>query len=52
MAIPVIKSRQSIHWRCTCCGRTADSAVKPGVTYGGKCNAGPNGMHRWVKDHF
>lgn len=52
MTVPVKKPRQIIHWRCSCCGRTADSSVKPGMTYGGKCSKAPNGMHRWVKDHF
>ena len=38
------------HWRCMHCNRTADSSVKPGATYGGRCPHAPNGMHRWIKE--
>ncbi len=38
------------HWRCEYCGRTSDSSVKPGMTYGGRCPGSKNGMHRWVKE--
>lgn len=38
------------HWRCSRCNRTADSSVRPGMTYGGKCTKAPNGMHRWMKE--
>ena len=43
---------QSIHWRCTKCGRTADSSIKPGATYGGPCHSASNGKHTWTKSHF
>lgn len=50
--INFILSAQSIHWRCSKCKRTADSATKPGATYGGSCKASSNGLHTWIKDHF
>ena len=37
-------------WRCAHCGRTANSSVKPGMTYGGKCPDAPKGMHSWRKE--
>lgn len=49
MATPV---KIVIHWRCANCGRTADSSVKPGPTYGGKCPNSKVGHHRWIKSHF
>ena len=52
MRVSIRRYLQSIHWRCSCCGRTADASVKPSMMYGGKCSKAPNGMHRWVKDHF
>lgn len=50
MATPVKKSNVVHLWRCTHCGRTSNSSVKPLMTYGGKCSKAPNGMHRWVKE--
>lgn len=47
-----IRSKTTIHWRCSKCGRTADSSVKPSMTYGGRCSGAVNGMHSWRKDHF
>ncbi len=37
-------------WRCSKCGRTSNSSVKPGMTYGGKCPVAKNGMHSWHKE--
>ncbi len=37
-------------WRCSKCGRTSNSSVKPGATYGGKCPKASNGMHSWQKE--
>ena len=50
MATPVKKPRITPHWRCSKCNRTADSSVKPGMTYGGKCPGATNGLHSWRKD--
>lgn len=50
MAISVKKTNTVHHWRCSHCGRTADSSAKPLMTYGGKCRVAANGMHRWVKE--
>ena len=47
-----IRSAQTIHWRCSKCGRTADSSVKPVATYGGGCPRSTNRMHSWTKSHF
>lgn len=44
------KPKPSHHWRCAKCGRTADSSVKPPMTYGGNCPKATNGMHRWMKE--
>jgi hypothetical protein len=48
--IGAIRGATSIHWRCSKCGRTADSSIKPGMTYGGRCPRATNGMHSWMKD--
>ena len=37
-------------WRCSKCGRTANSSVKPGMKYGGNCHSASNGMHSWIKE--
>ena len=50
MKLLVVKGHTTHHWRCAHCGRTADSSVKPGMTYGGSCRMSRNGMHRWVKE--
>lgn len=48
---PKIKKTNTVHkWRCSKCGRTANSSVKPGMTYGGKCPQASNGMHSWSKE--
>lgn len=48
---PIIKKSNTVHhWRCTKCGRTADSSVKPVSTYGGSCRVSSSGMHVWVKE--
>ena len=39
-------------WRCSHCGRTANSSVKPGSTYGGKCPDAKNGMHTWKQESY
>lgn len=50
MPAPLKKEHVTHHWRCSKCGRTADSSVRPGMTYGGKCRDAKNGMHSWVKE--
>lgn len=50
MATPVKKSNVVHLWRCTHCGRTSSSSVKPLMTSGGKCSKASNGLHRWVKE--
>lgn len=50
MAMPVRKPTVVHKWRCSKCGRTANSSVKPGMTYGGKCQHSTNGMHSWRKE--
>lgn len=47
---PIQKPKISHHWRCSKCGRTADSSTKPAMTYGGSCRKATNGMHRWLKE--
>ena len=50
MKLLMVRGHTVHHWRCSHCGRTADSSVRPGMTYGGKCRMAPNGMHRWIKE--
>ena len=50
MTMPVNKGNTVHHWKCSKCGRTSDSSMKPGLTYGGKCRDAKNGMHSWVKE--
>ena len=48
---PVVKKENTVKkWRCSYCNRTANSSVKPVMTYGGKCNSSPKGMHSWKKE--
>ena len=44
--------KQSIPWKCTKCGRSADGTVKPVPSYGGGCPCAVNRLHTWVKSHF
>ena len=50
--LEIIRSAHSIHWRCSKCGRTADSSIKPNATYGGPCHSASNGKHVWTKSHY
>lgn len=48
---PIVKKENTVKkWRCAYCNRTANSSVKPGMTYGGKCPDSPKGMHSWRKE--
>ena len=48
----IIRSAQTIHWRCSKCGRTADSSFKPIPSYGGPCHSALNGKHVWIRSHY
>lgn len=50
MAPVVKKTNIAKNWRCAYCNRTANSSVKPVMTYGGKCPKSPRGMHSWRKE--
>lgn len=50
MAVTAKKENTIKKWRCSHCGRTANSSVKPGATYGGNCREAKNGQHTWKKE--
>ena len=50
MTLFIIRSAVTRFWRCANCNRTANSSVKPGMTYGGKCSGSLKGMHRWIME--
>lgn len=48
----IVRGFATIHWRCSKCGRTADSSIKPNPTYGGPCHNASNKQHSWTKSHY